>query len=265
MNSPTDLDALNPDQLRALARQLMTQVDEKTRESHYRQTRIDQLTHELSVIKRLQFGRRSEQFTAEQLSLLDEAIDEDLAALQAELDELRSDAPQEKPRKQAKRLSLPPQLPRTDIHHEPTELSCPCGCRRVRIGEDISEKLDYTPGVFTVERHIRGKWACKACETLIQAPGATACDRQRDSDEWLARAGVGRQIRRPPSSVPAGTHLRPGWPSNSTIDARRLGGRMRCAFAAFGRRTSRGTAAPQRLTCRRNAGADVEPRQREDA
>jgi len=115
MNSPTDLDALNPDQLRALARQLMTQVDEKTRESHYRQTRIDQLTHELSVIKRLQFGRRSEQFTAEQLSLLDEAIDEDLAALEAELDELRSDAPQEKPRKRAKRLPLPPQLPRTDI------------------------------------------------------------------------------------------------------------------------------------------------------
>ena len=40
----------------------------------------------------------------------------------------------------------------------------------MRIGEDISEKLDYAPGVFTVERHIRGKWACKACETLIQAP-----------------------------------------------------------------------------------------------
>ncbi|OXC79760.1 Mobile element protein [Caballeronia sordidicola] len=170
MNSPTDLDALNPDQLRALARRLMTQVDEKTRESHYRQTRIDQLTHSLLVIKRLQFGRRSEQFTAEQLSLLDEAIDENLVALQAELDELRSDAPQKKPRKQAKRSPLLPQLPRTDIHHEPTELSCHCGCQRVRIGEDISEKLNYTPGVFTVERHIRGKWACKACETLIQAP-----------------------------------------------------------------------------------------------
>jgi transposase len=47
---------------------------------------------------------------------------------------------------------------------------CQCGCERVRIGEDISEKLDYTPGVFTVERHIRGKWVCKNCETLIQAP-----------------------------------------------------------------------------------------------
>lgn len=38
------------------------------------------------------------------------------------------------------------------------------------MGEDISEKLDYTPGVFTVERHIRGKWVCRNCETLIQAP-----------------------------------------------------------------------------------------------
>ena len=39
-----------------------------------------------------------------------------------------------------------------------------------RIGEDVSEKLDYTPGVFEVERHIRGKWVCRRCEPLIQAP-----------------------------------------------------------------------------------------------
>ncbi len=39
-----------------------------------------------------------------------------------------------------------------------------------RIGEDVLEKLDYTPGVFSVERHIRGKWVCGQCETLIQAP-----------------------------------------------------------------------------------------------
>ncbi|MQU66565.1 transposase, partial [Pseudomonas sp. FSL R10-1350] len=35
---------------------------------------------------------------------------------------------------------------------------------------DVSEKLDYTPGVFSVERHIRGKWVCDNCETLIQEP-----------------------------------------------------------------------------------------------
>jgi transposase len=39
-----------------------------------------------------------------------------------------------------------------------------------RIGEDVAEKLDYQPGVFSVERHVRGKWACRKCETLVQAP-----------------------------------------------------------------------------------------------
>ena len=170
MNLPADLDALGPEQLRALAAQLMTQVGEKERELHYRQTRIDQLTHELAVLKRLQFGKRSEQLDTEQMSLLDEAIDADLAALEAELEQLQPETPPGKQRQKPKRSPLPPQLPRTEIHHEPEDLTCSCGCQRVRIGEDISEKLDYTPGVFTVERYIRGKWACKACETLVQAP-----------------------------------------------------------------------------------------------
>jgi transposase len=39
-----------------------------------------------------------------------------------------------------------------------------------RIGQDVAEKLDYQPGVFTVERHIRGKWVCTKCEKLVQAP-----------------------------------------------------------------------------------------------
>jgi transposase len=48
--------------------------------------------------------------------------------------------------------------------------TCGCGCRMLRIGEDVAEKLDYEPGVFSVERHVRGKWACAQCETLVQAP-----------------------------------------------------------------------------------------------
>jgi transposase len=38
-----------------------------------------------------------------------------------------------------------------------------------RIGEDVSEKLDYEPGRFSVERHVRDKWACAQCQTLVQA------------------------------------------------------------------------------------------------
>ena len=38
------------------------------------------------------------------------------------------------------------------------------------IGDDVSQKLDYTPGTFTVENHIRPKYVCDECKTLKQAP-----------------------------------------------------------------------------------------------
>ena len=121
MTLPADLNALSPEQLRALAAQLIAQVqdrdreiEEKTREVeenerelHYRQTRIEQLSHEISILKRQQFGRRSEQFTSEQMSLLDEAIDADLAAIELELEQLQPQAPADQSTQQPKRTSLP--------------------------------------------------------------------------------------------------------------------------------------------------------------
>ena len=37
-------------------------------------------------------------------------------------------------------------------------------------GQDVSERLDIIPAEFFVHRHIRGKWACKCCQTLVQEP-----------------------------------------------------------------------------------------------
>ena len=57
----------------------------------------------------------------------------------------------------------------------------------------MAEKLDYVPGVFSVERHIRGKWACAQCETLIQAPvGAHAIDKGIPSTGLLAQVLVAK-------------------------------------------------------------------------
>ena len=146
----------------------------KDREIKYRQAKIDQLTHEMAVLKRWKFGRSREQLDSAQASLLDEAIDADIAAIELELEHL-APAPltDAAPRQQPKRASLPPELPRVEHLHEPESTTCTtpgCGCTLKRIGEDVSEKLDYTPGLFTVERHIRGKWTCIECQTLIQAP-----------------------------------------------------------------------------------------------
>jgi transposase len=146
-------------------------ITAKDREILYRQAKIDQLTHEMAVLKRWKFGRSREQLDAGQVSLLDETIDADIAAIEQELQDLAAPAaPAKEPRQQPKRAALPPELPRVELHHEPDSTTCACGCQLKRIGEDVSEKLDYTPGVLTVQRHVRGKWACSQCQTLTQAP-----------------------------------------------------------------------------------------------
>src|SRR5476651_2638901 len=177
MISLPNLDQLNPDQLRALAAQLMQRVenlDQKVetmgKKIHRDQTVIEKLTHEIAQLKRFKFAKRSEQLSPDQASLLDDLIDTDIAAIEAELEALKLAPASTEARQKPKRTALPPQFPRTLIHHEPDSSHCQCGCALKRIGEDVSEKLDYMPGVFTVERHIRGKWVCDQCETLIQAP-----------------------------------------------------------------------------------------------
>lgn len=39
------------------------------------------------------------------------------------------------------------------------------------LGEDISEVLEYVPARFRVVQHVRSKFACGACDTIVQAPG----------------------------------------------------------------------------------------------
>lgn len=164
MPLPADLDRLDTDTLRRL-------LIEQERELVWRQTKIERLTHELALYKRQRFGVKAEHLSSEQARLFEETADADLAAMSEELEQLQPDTDKAAPPKgQAKRKPLPPELPRTEIRHEPDSTTCSCGCQMRRIGEDVAEKLDYTPGVFTVERHIRGKWACSACETLVQAP-----------------------------------------------------------------------------------------------
>jgi transposase len=134
-----------------------------------KQLKIDQLTHEMATLKRWRYGRHSEQLDAVQRSLLDESIDADIEAIGLEIEALK-ERPSFAPKVLPRRVALPASFPRREIRHEPDHTQCSCGCSLERIGEDVSEKLDYTPGVFEVERHIRGKWVCRGCERLIQAP-----------------------------------------------------------------------------------------------
>jgi len=195
---------LQAQQMRAMLARLQAEVLHK-------QALIDKLTHENAVLKRLKFAAQSERFNAEQRDLLDETLDADLEAVSREIEALAPAAATQPERRQPKRASLPANLPRREIRHEPESTTCACGCQMKRIGEDIAEKLDYVPGVFTVERHVRGKWACAKCETIVQAPvAAHVIDKGIPTTGLLAPVLVAKYADHLPLYRPEGIYARAG-------------------------------------------------------
>jgi transposase len=174
MNSaPPALADLNADELREMVTGLLQKVASNTAQIQFKQALIDKLTYENAVLKRLKFGLKSERMNAEQRSLLDETLDADLAAVADEIALALPESAAAQEKRTPKRQALPAELPRQTFSHEPESTVCTtagCGSQMKRIGEDVSEKLDYVPGVFSVHRHVRGKWACACCQALVQVP-----------------------------------------------------------------------------------------------
>ena len=216
---------MNADQLREFAASMVSrlldsqkqlgstqkQLSDTQQDNRLKQFKIDQLTHEMAILKRWKFAARSEQLQGEQRHLFDETFEADLEAIGLELEALKSADAKTAPKAQPKRAPLPENLPRTEFRHEPSESVCACGCALKRIGEDVAEKLDYTPGVFTVHRHIRGKWACAKCQTLIQAPvAAHVIDKGIPTTGLLAQVLVAKYLDHQPLYRQEGIFARAG-------------------------------------------------------
>jgi transposase len=128
--------------------------------------RIDHLEEMVQLLKNEIFGRTSEKRSvvdSRQFLLFDEDQDD-----KPQIKDQSTDRQQVAghSRKKPVRKPLPAELPRVEIIHDldEAEKSCPCGCQLSRIGEEVCEKLRYTPATLVVERHIRPKYACKQCE-----------------------------------------------------------------------------------------------------
>jgi len=116
-----------------------------------------QLHQRIDYLLRRLFGPCSERLDPNQLPLFEKLADE--AAVQPE-----PEAPQApQPRRNGHgRKKLPEDLPRKQIVHDLPEEDkvCPHGHARVRIGEDVSEQLDFTPASYYVIEHVRPIYAC---------------------------------------------------------------------------------------------------------
>lgn len=138
------------------------------------QAEIEHLKFIIAKFRRMQFGRRSEQMdeTAGQLELALEELECGRAEQTSDEPAAGDEGVETAPAVTAKpkRKPLPDHLPRETVEHLPADCCCPdCGGALKKLGEDVSEVLEYVPASFRVIRHVRPKLACGRCDCIVQA------------------------------------------------------------------------------------------------
>jgi transposase len=166
--STLDLDALDTAALKALIRSQDEQLSQHAAE-------IERLKLLIARLQRMQFGRKSEKLEREirqlelQLDDLEESAAESRQRSERTLPAAAATVFASATRKPARR-PLPDHLPRQTETHQPKEENCPeCGAELRKLGEDVSEILEYVPARFKVIRHVRPKLSCTKCDVIVQA------------------------------------------------------------------------------------------------
>lgn len=162
-----------PNDIESLKKLLSAAHDQVQRLSAQLQSRdllIERMKLQLAQLKRMKFGRSSEQLDVQiaQLELSLEELEANVAEVPLAAASTASAGTSTKPARQA----LPADLPRESHRHEPSTgtCSCPqCGGVLRAAGEDVSEVLEYVPQHWKVHRHVRPKYSCVSCEHLVQA------------------------------------------------------------------------------------------------
>jgi transposase len=125
-----------------------------------------QLLHRVEQLVQQIYGRRSEKIDVAQLLLF---AAEAMAALSAEPSgPAQTESAPATPKKKGHGRKKPPiTLPRLRIEHpvSDTDKTCKCcGEPGIRIGEDVTEQLEYAPASLFVIEHIQPKYAFPCCE-----------------------------------------------------------------------------------------------------
>lgn len=147
----------DPEELRAFTARLLAEVKAQA-------ILIEKLRHQLAGHRAHRFGASSE--TAEQLQLALETSEIAAAAMTARLR-----LPDIEKKGRPKRRPIPDHIPRMEVELGPAADACAgCGGKLRRVGEDVTEELEYVPGRFIVNRIVRPRLTCACCERFVQAP-----------------------------------------------------------------------------------------------
>jgi transposase len=193
-----DLDALDVEALKALVIAKHSELLEQRRSNAHE---IEHLKLVIEKYRRMIFGRKSEKLTGEleQLEFRLEELEtaqaaEEAAQAATEATQASSTQTDSKRRSRPARKPLPEDFPREVVTHLPAHSNCPdCGGTLRQFGEDVSEQLERIPASFKVIRHVRPKFACAGCESVVEAPApARPIDRGLPGPGLLAHVLVSK-------------------------------------------------------------------------
>ncbi|MAS96478.1 MAG: transposase [Hirschia sp.] len=146
---------------------------------------IETLKARLDKQLRNRFGSSSEGLEQLQLMLEDLETTRSLETPEPSEPAPAKDKPVRKP--------LPDCLPRHDQVLDPGVACDSCGGKLKRVGEDVTEELEYVPGRFVVNRIIRPRMACACCDQFQQASlPARPIERGRPGPGLLAHVLVSK-------------------------------------------------------------------------
>ena len=126
-------------------------------------TTIDKQQAHIQYLVRLTFGRRTERVEGPTLFDLSAPAEEAVPAPPADVPSPQIDGKRRGHGRRPRRADLPREREVLDLTE--VEKTCPCcGEVRVRIGADVSERLDYRPACLFVRVLERPTYVCRHCE-----------------------------------------------------------------------------------------------------
>src|SRR5206468_6556814 len=179
------------------ARALIASLQEQLTKS---QREIAALRHELDILCQRMFGKRSERVDSRQLQLAFEQLANEPGPVTepVEMDSGETPVRGHTRRRPTGRRPLPAHLPRRRVEIDITnaDKQCACGHTRTRIGEDVTEKLEYEPASFVVIETVRPKYACPHChEGVVEAPAPPqAVEKSPAGEGLLAHVVVSKYV-----------------------------------------------------------------------
>lgn len=195
------------------ARALIATLQEQLTKS---QREIAALRHQLDVLCRRLFGKSSEKVDPNQLTLALEQLANEPGAVTEPIEMDSGETPVRGHQRQRPtgRRPLPAHLARrrVDIDVADADKVCACGHPKTRIGESVSEKLEYAPASFVVIETARAKYACPYChDGVVEAPAPPqAVEKSLAGAGLLAHVVVSKYVDHLPLHRLAGIFARDG-------------------------------------------------------